>query len=247
MRHAPRLLLLALVALLAACSNPLDTPVPKDLGGLEAIKPAIEKLKPEERELFTGYMLRHTVGAAMGKAFGVAAEPIPDGMTVGKAIEDQRGFVAKQKAEAEAKKMAQEKAEAERKALIAQMATVLAVRLSDLSLHRATYRDMDVKSRIDLTFEFENKGTKDISGVKGRATFKDKFGDLISASSLKVEDVLPAGKTTTVRLSRNFNQFDNEDRLLANADAGSITFELAPEVVLFADGTKFEAPKSAKE
>jgi hypothetical protein len=36
---------------LAACSNPRDTPLPKDISKMESIKPAIEKLTPEEREL----------------------------------------------------------------------------------------------------------------------------------------------------------------------------------------------------
>lgn len=66
--HIIRLLVLALVALLGACSNPMDTPVPKDIAAMESIKPAIEKLKPEEKELFVAYIMRHTIGAAFGKA-----------------------------------------------------------------------------------------------------------------------------------------------------------------------------------
>ena len=238
---------LCFAVLLTACSNSMNTPLPKDLANMDSIKPAMEKLTPEDRELLAGYIMRHTLGATFGKAFGVQNEPIPDGMTIGKAIDEQRGLAEKQKAETAARKIVQEKVEAERKALTAQMAQVLAVRLTGLSLHKATYQDMDVQNRIDLTFEFENKGTKDIAGVKGVSTFKDKFGDKLSSSGLKVEQTLPAGKTTTVRLSRKFNQFDDEDRKLANADAANLTFELAPEVVLFADGSKFEAPKAATE
>ena len=101
------------LVVLAACSNPRDTPLPRDMSKMESIKPAIEKLTPEERELVAGYIMRHTVGAAFGSAFGVKADPIPDGMTIGKAIDEQRGLMEKKKAEETAKKTAKEKVEAE--------------------------------------------------------------------------------------------------------------------------------------
>ena len=85
-----RLILSFFVALaVAACSGPKDTPVPKDLTAMEAVKPALEKLTTEERELFAGYVMRNTFGAKLGAMFGGKEGPgIPDGMTVGKAIED---------------------------------------------------------------------------------------------------------------------------------------------------------------
>ena len=45
-------LTLSLLTLLvfAACSGPKDTPVPKDLSAMESVKPALEKLTPEERQ-----------------------------------------------------------------------------------------------------------------------------------------------------------------------------------------------------
>ncbi len=46
--------LFMLTLLLAACSGPKDTPVPKDLSAMESVKPSIEKLSAEEKELFAG-------------------------------------------------------------------------------------------------------------------------------------------------------------------------------------------------
>lgn len=238
--------LLALAVLLAACGSPLDTPLPKDLQSLESIKPQVEKLKPEERELLGGYLMRHTLGSALGKAFGVEATPVPEGMTIGKAIAEQRDFVEKRKAEDAAKKVAQERAEAQRKALAEQLKAVVAVRLTDVSLHKATYREFDTRSTINFAFEIENKGQKDIAGIKGVAVFRDKFGDTVASVPLKSETAVPAGQTVSVKLGKEYNQFSDEDRRLANIDATSIAFELTPEVVLFADGSKFEAP-SAKD
>jgi hypothetical protein len=234
------------LVILIACSNPRDTPLPKDISKMESIKPAIEKLNPEERELVAGYIMRHTVGEAFGGAFGIKANPIPDGMTIGKAIDEQRGIIETQKAEAATEKANQEKAAALRKALSEQMAKVLSVRLADIQLHKASFQNFDVENRINLAIEFENKGSKTITGLKGLAIFKDKFGDTVSELPIKVEQEIPARKNVNIKLSKNYNQFDNVDQKLANLDAASINFSISPEVILFSDGTKFEAPK-AKE
>lgn len=90
MKRAITIVLFCLI--LAACNSVKNTPLPQDLGKMESIKPAMEKLTPAERDLATGYIMRHTL-------FGGAAIPeIPEGMTIGKAIEDQTQFLAQQKA-----------------------------------------------------------------------------------------------------------------------------------------------------
>jgi hypothetical protein len=45
----------ALSLMLLACSGPKDTPLPRELDKMESLKPAMEKLTPEERELVAGY------------------------------------------------------------------------------------------------------------------------------------------------------------------------------------------------
>jgi len=241
------LLPFCLAWLLVACSNPLNAPVPKDLGNMESLKPAMEKLKPEEKELLAAYVVRHSVGAVFGKAFGVQPEPIPEGMTVGKALDEQRAFVERLKTEEAAKKLALEQAEAQRKALVEQMKLVLASRVIDITLHKATYHDGDVHSTISFEFEIDNKGAKDIAGIKGLASFRDKFGDRIAGVSMKTEEAIPAGKSVRVRLGKDYSEFNDNDRKLVNLDVHTATFELAPEVILFADGSKFESPKGVRE
>jgi hypothetical protein len=241
-----RWLPLAIIPVLLSCSDPRDTVLPKDLSKPDTLKPVLEKLSQEERDLLAGYMVRHTMGTALGSAFGVKPEPVPEGITVRKAIDEQRTVVEKNRAEEAARKAAKEKAEAERQALAAEMAQVLAVRLIDVRLHKATFRDFDVENYINFAFEFQNKGTKGITGVKGSAIFKDRFGDKIAELPLKVEENMPAGKNVTVKLQKRYNQFRAEDQQLAAVDPSSTSFVLAPEVVLFADGTKFEAPAAPK-
>lgn len=227
----------------AACSNPHNTALPKDISSLDKIKPAIEKLTQEEKELLSGYIMRHTIGAAFGGAFGIKAEPIPDGMTIGKAIEEQRGLAEKQKAANAAEKLERAKIDASRKALADQMAQILSSRLTTIGLHKASYRDFDMESSIELTIEFENKGNKSISGLKGISIFKDKFGDKVAELPIKIEQEIPAGKKVAIKLSKRFNQFIAEDRRLSTIDAATTNFSFSPDVILFSDGSKFEAPQ----
>ena len=83
------------VLLLVACSDPHDTKVPADISKWsETVKPALQKLTPEEKMLFAHYAIRHTVGGAMAGLIGDRADPIPEDMTIGKAIEEQRNYIA---------------------------------------------------------------------------------------------------------------------------------------------------------
>ena len=82
--------------LLVACGNPHDTKVPADISKWSGtVKPALQKLTPEEKVLFSQYAIRHIDGAPAGY-IGNKADPIPEDMTIGKAIEEQRNYIAQQ-------------------------------------------------------------------------------------------------------------------------------------------------------
>ena len=82
--------------LLVACGDPHNTTVPADVTKWSgSVKPSLEKLTPEERVLFSQYAIRHTIRAAMAGLMGNQTDPIPEGMTIGKAIEEQRNYLAK--------------------------------------------------------------------------------------------------------------------------------------------------------
>ena len=92
---------ICLALLLVACSSgdPHDTKVPTDVSKWSsAVKPSLQKLTREEQELFTQYVRRHTILADEVGLHGDAADPIPEGMTIGKAIAEQRDYIAKQQA-----------------------------------------------------------------------------------------------------------------------------------------------------
>lgn len=235
--------MLILAALLAtACADPRDTPLPREIEKMESIKPALEKLTQEERDLVAGYMVRHTLGVKLGGLFGIKADPIPEGMTLRKAIAEQREFIASKNAEEATAKAASEKAEATRKALAQQFAQVVEVRLAKVELHEASFRDHDVKDLLRLEIDVNNKSGKAITGIKGLLTVRDAFGDKVMERNLKTDTNIPAGATKRLQLSRDYSKFDTQDRKEAVIDASKTSSEFAPEVVLFGDGTKFEAP-----
>jgi len=83
--------------LLVACGDPHDTRVPADISTWrDTVKPSLQKLAPEEQQLFTQYVRRHTILADEVGLHGDKADPIPEDMTLGKAIEEQRDYIAKQ-------------------------------------------------------------------------------------------------------------------------------------------------------
>lgn len=87
--------ILCLALFLSACGgDPHDTRVPTDISKWShSVKPSLMKLTPEEKELFSQYAIRHSLGAADGH-IGTKSDPIPKDMTIGKAIEEQRSYVA---------------------------------------------------------------------------------------------------------------------------------------------------------
>jgi hypothetical protein len=83
-----RYFVLLFVIVLGACSKPIDTIVPTAIDKMESIKPQIEKLTPEEKDLFLSYLADHNT--------------IPEGLTIGKAIDEERGIIKKKASELKA-------------------------------------------------------------------------------------------------------------------------------------------------
>lgn len=84
--------------LLAGCGgDPHDTKVPADISKWSTVvKPALQKLTPDEQALFAQYVRRHTAWVAEAGPIGDKADPIPEDLTIGKAIEEQRSYIAKE-------------------------------------------------------------------------------------------------------------------------------------------------------
>ena len=91
--------ILCFALLLAACSgDPHDTRVPTDIKKWSSnVKPSLQKLTPDEKALFSRYAIRHMEGAVPG-TIGSKSDPIPEDMTIGKAIAEERDVEAREQA-----------------------------------------------------------------------------------------------------------------------------------------------------
>jgi len=232
--------------LLASCSSAKNTPLPQDLEKMESIKPAMEKLTPEERELVAGYIMRHTLGAKMKGLFGGVEGPgIPEGMTLGKAIEDQRKFLADQKAEEQKQAELKAALQAKREAALKPMREAVTVTLVSKKIKpEYGYSGILMDENFVVTFGYKNNTQKDISGVKGYVSVQDLFGDELSGFAISNDTTIPAGKSATWTGSRTVKYAvgDNKDRKLAELDDSKYKVIWEPKVIVFTDGTKLELP-----
>lgn len=241
-------LLLLACAALVACSQPLDTPVPKEIEKLESIKPALDKLSPQERELFAGYVMRHTVGAKLGALFGGKdAGGIPDGMTIGRAIEEQRKFKADFELAEARERALKEKLKAERDLAVAKMRDVVTVTLVSKELKpERGYGGRIMDEHLVVTFGYKNNGEKDIAGVKGKISIRDLFGDEVTGFQVSNDETLRAGATSTWTGSRSVMYAagrHGNDRKFAELADDKFKLQWEPQVIVFNDGSQLTVPK----
>lgn len=245
MRHL--ILMIAAASGLIACSGPKDTPLPREISKMETIQPAMQKLAEDERTLVAGYIMRHTMGAALGGLFGGKPGPgIPEGMTLGKAIEEQRSFLAAAAAEEAKQKALKEKLAAERLAAIKPMQEAVTVTLVSKKLQpEYGYGGTLMDEHIKVVFGYKNNTAKDIAGVKGTILIKDLFGDQLSAFAVSNDTTIKAGESLTWSGSRSvkFSLRQNQDRKLAELTEDKYKVEWAPEMVVFKDGSKLTVPE----
>lgn len=225
------------LCLILACGGAKNTVIPTDMEKWETdLAPVVKKLNEEERGLLAGYMMR----AKMGEAFGGA--PMPAGMTIGKAIEDQRTWMSnqsKREAEAAALKL---KLEAEKKAIQKQVGDMLTVAVLGLKVQKGSWESGQLMDRQIIKIGFNNKGSKDIAGIKGTVHFIDMFDAEIGTVSFSYDDGVASGKTATWLGSRDFNQFLAEHKALANLQEGKYKYFFEPEMIVFSDGSKIAVP-----
>lgn len=220
-----------------SCSNARSKTIPKDISKWETeLKPYIEKLSGEDKTLLTKYLMR----AKLGEAFG--GQGMPEGLTIGQAIDKQKEFEAEQaKKELEAK-LLKEKVEREKAELAKKVNEVLTVAYIGKSYAAADIYSGRYQNAILVEFAFENKGSKDISGFKGTAEFSDMFGDKVKSVNLSYDKNIPAGKTINWKGQIDFNQFMGADVKFRDMEKDKVKFVFSPEMVVFTDGSKLEIP-----
>lgn len=233
---------------LTACSGPKDTLLPRELDKMDTIKPAMEKLTAEERELAAGYIMRHTITAELGGLFGGKEGPgIPEGMTIGEAIEEQRKFKADAAIEEAKQQALKAKLQAEREEAQKQMREAVTVTLISKELAAEHgYSGMVTDENLRVVFGYKNNTDKEVAGVKGYVFIKNLFGEKISGFLISNDTTIPAGQSTTWTVSRSvmFSLLGgNNDRKLAELSEDKYKVVWEPEMIVFKDGTKLTGPK----
>lgn len=236
---------LPLLFVLAACSGPKDAPLPRDLEKLDSLKPVFEKLTPEERELVGGYIMRIGVGSKLKGVFGGEEGPgIPEGMTIGKAIEEQRKFKADLAIEEAKQQAIQAKLAAEREAALKPLREAVTVTLVSKKVVPEYYSGYLTDQFLEVVFGYQNNTSKDIAGVKGHVSIRDIFGEQVSGFLVSNDDTLKAGESVTWTGSRSVKYGMNKegDRKLGGLEASKYTVVWEPWMIMFADGTKLADP-----
>lgn len=244
-----RYFILAIFIALCACSKPTDTVVPTSIDKMDSIKPQLEKLTAEQRDLFAQYVMRHTIGAAMGGMFGIKAEPIPEGITIGKAIDEQRDFLTKEKVREAEEKALKEKVKAEQQKAMDEMSKAALVTLVNKKITTHTgYSGMTLDENLVVTFAFKNTSTKDIAGIKGTLDATDIFGEELSGFSIAYDKTLKPGETATWVGSRSvqYSMNASKDRKFADLPEDKYKLSWKPDMIIFGDGTKLTKPANAE-
>lgn len=221
------------------CSKPQDTIIPTQIDKIDTIKSSVEKLSQEERELFTSYVLRHTMGAAMGGIFGIKADPIPDGVTIGKAITEQREYVAKEKAKEVTERELKARLEAERKIKQEEFGKLFSVVVLNKKNDHGDYERF-----VTFDMAFENKSDKDIAGIKGILKIMDMFGDKVLNMNWGFDHGVAAHQTYVEKGSGlKINRFMDDHMKIWNADYDKLKFSFEVSKIVFKDGTTIDAPE----
>ena len=196
----------------------------------------------------------HAVQPQTAKIIGYFARPVGGGvealqfgemvtqLLVAKAIQ-MHAEQDQARKDSEAKEL-QSKVTAEKEAIQRQIDQVLTVALVSKDFRAADYHSGNISDVVTIELALENKGDKDVAGVKGVTVFKDMFGDTIKRVSLSYDEGIPARKSVTWFGTIKYNQFDNNDVKLKTVDMKKLTFSFLPDTVIFSDGTKIQPASS---
>ena len=229
--------------ILAGCSNPKDTTIPTNLDSLDSISVSLKKLTPEEQQLFAGYFMRHAIGAKMGGLFGLKAAPIPEGMTIGKAVDEQRGYLADETVKESDEKALKEKVLKEREQVMVAMRSAVTVTLVSKKIATESVSGIETDRKIEIVIAYRNNTDKTVAGVKGTLDVNDLFGDELSGFAVSNDTTMAPGATITWTGGRSvkFSMNSNKDEKLAGLADDKYKVIWNPKMIIFGDGTKLTA------
>lgn len=226
--HITIVALSGILLLLAGCSDPKSYEVKKLTEGQK--KEIGKTLTADEGQKLTAWTMRTVM----------SGKEIPDGVTIAQALKDQDTWVIKREDEEAKAEELKKRVEAERKVKQEEFAKLLSVAV----VSKRNLTEEYGQRMVLLDVAFENKGTKDIAGVKSVLRITDMFDDKIINFNWSFDNGVAAGQTFVERGSGlKVNQFMDNHMKLWNSDMEKLKFSYEVEKIIFKDGTTVETPK----
>ncbi len=231
--------LLSVVMLLAACSNPMETIIPSDIASWDKdLAPAIKSMSDADKALFAGYAARVKLGELFGAGGG-----IPLGTTVGQAIDTQKKWVTEQKKAEEEAKALRVKVEADQLATIKAINAAVTVTLLSKHAIPSNYRVGRYSDTQQFIIVVKNKSAKELVGVSGELEFIDVFDRVVGSTLFSISEKIKPDDLYTWIGERDYNQYIAEHKAIWNLEEGKYTTRFTPAAVVYADGSKIKMPE----
>ena len=213
---------LALLMLVAGCSNPLNYKVSQLTQDQQAVLHAI--LTADQRKNLDDWIERRTVS---GKA-------LPTGLTVDQALKDQAEWLAKQQAQKTQVEEVQKQKLAQHAAKQQELARLVSVTL--VSKTNKVLRDE--RKFVALVLEYANKTEKDIQAVKGVIKIANTYGEPVIDIEWTYGRGISSKQTVLEHTAGIFTSSSAEAEVeLWNTDFEKLKFTFEIQSITFKDGT----------
>ena len=222
MKPTREILCIALMLLLAGCSNPLNYRVSKLTKDQSADLHAV--LTADQSAELDAWVERHTAGGAA----------LPADVTVDKALKDQEDWLAKQQAEkTKAAKMQERRMEAFA-ARQQQLASLVSIAL----LSKTNKVLPDDRKFVAMDLQYANKTDKDIQAVKGKVNLVNVYGEPVITFDWAYDRPITS-KHTVVEHNAGIviNTSVDPEVELWDTDFDKLKFTFEIKTITFKDGT----------
>ena len=185
--------------------------------------PTSKDLTDEERQLLAGYVMRQS----MASVFQGGKPGLPTGKTLGEMLQEQRKWVAEEKAEEERQKQLATAIAAKQ----AEMRNIIGVALYSFAQRQGSFSDY-----AEVGYAYENRSTQDVRAFEGEVAYKDVLGNKLEEVQLKVLSPIKAGQKASMTDKLPFMVYGG----LRGKTLDDVKIEWRPKKILFADGTSAE-------
>ena len=165
--------------------------------------------------------------AFIREAFGGAKL---DGKTIGSIIDEQKKFNIEK-----AKKEAEEKADKEK--LEKELSGYLTIGVESKESHPKNIYAGIYSPYVTMKILVVNNSQKNIQGFKGYFTIKNIFNETIMKTGYRNDDGIKGAEKTSIELSRDINEFMDDDKKLYNTDLSKLKFDWTTTAIIFTDGS----------